>query len=203
MNTHDKNEEALYQQIMQELTPGAEEYDRILRERNKRKHVWLYAAAAGLLLVLAFTFSFMRREGSQPDEPLVAQTEPEKKALAKQEEKVETKQQQEAPADSSSKAEQPCQKKSKTRPYPKPHEDARPLMAENVETEVPIEAEEPPSMLTYDDLPVLNPNALDMTEEERALVERRMIEGQRRFLLEQYKALPAEAKIIQASFEEE
>lgn len=229
MNTHDKNEEALYQQIMQELEPGAEEYDRILKgktpsplphsaslggehtpnatlqhtpslRRGKGRGLW--GAAAAVFIAVAIGSYFLSTKEEKQEDPLLAEV-----AYPV---KVEEKEQNSEPVNEQMQEKEPAEivtpvqtEKPKTRPYPKPHEEAKLLMAENEEVATPIEVEEPPTMLTYDDLPVLNPNALDMTEEERALVERRMIEGQRRFLLEQCKALQAEAKIILASFEEE
>lgn len=63
-NTH--NDEELYQQIMAELTPGADEYDRIMSEgknpASKRKvvmHIYKYVAAASILFAIIGTSLYM------------------------------------------------------------------------------------------------------------------------------------------------
>lgn len=87
MKQHDiHNDEAIYQQILAELTPGAEEYDKLIAEGKhpaaKMHHTipyYKYAAAACVLFAVVGGSCFWQtRKEAKPQTQLVAKVEEEK-----------------------------------------------------------------------------------------------------------------------------
>lgn len=82
----DKSEESLYQQMLAELAPGAEEYDKLIAEgkhpaAKKRRTIpyYKYAAAACVLFaVVGGTWFWQTRNEDEPQTQLVAKVEEEK-----------------------------------------------------------------------------------------------------------------------------
>ena len=75
-------DEALYQQILAELAPGAEEYDKIVAEgkhpaTKKRRTIpyYKYAAAACILLAVAGSILLLQQRGEEPEKQTTAQVE--------------------------------------------------------------------------------------------------------------------------------
>lgn len=78
------NDEAIYQQMLAELTPGAEEYDRIVAagkhpDRKNRRTIPLYkyAAAACVLLAVASSILLLQQRGQEATEHTTAKVEEE------------------------------------------------------------------------------------------------------------------------------
>lgn len=76
------NDEALYQQMLAELAPGAEEYDKLMAEGKHpaaKKHrvipYYKYAAAACVLLAVAGSVLLLQQRGEEPAEQTTAQVE--------------------------------------------------------------------------------------------------------------------------------
>ena len=85
MKQHDiHNEEALYQQMLAELAPGAEEYDKLMAAgkhpaARKRRTIpyYKYAAAACVVLAVAGSVLLLQQRGEEPAEQTTAQVEEE------------------------------------------------------------------------------------------------------------------------------
>lgn len=78
------NDEAIYQQMLAELTPGAEEYDRIVAAgkhpatKNRRTiPLYKYAAAACVLLAVASSILLLQQRGQEATEHTTAKVEEE------------------------------------------------------------------------------------------------------------------------------
>lgn len=76
------NDEALYQQMLAELAPGAEEYDKLMAKGKHpaaKKHrvipYYKYAAAACVLLAVAGSVLLLQQRGEEPAEQTTAQVE--------------------------------------------------------------------------------------------------------------------------------
>lgn len=80
----DKSDEALYQQMLAELAPGAEEYDKLIAEGkhpaakvHRTIPYYKYVAAACILLAVAGSVLLLQQRGEEPEKQTTAQVEEE------------------------------------------------------------------------------------------------------------------------------
>lgn len=213
MTKNSINEEALYQQFLNELAEGEQEYDRIMEAGEapaqqkatavKPRIVALrpYLVAASIALLMVIGAGVFYNINNEEGKPLVASvgenliTEPSDSVPAKA-------------ATDEPKAEQPAKKASKVKQMIKVNEDVKMYLAENTvgvdKAEMQLTSAEPTEIIqTEADFPILNPQALILSEEEIAKAEQIESNARRRWLLEQYKAIQAQAEEILAMFEDE